>query len=1729
MARPVKRTPSLFGDDPEGVSVEAPESTVVHPMQIRGYREGSILHDEPLPPPIKSEPPIPPAAEPSAAATPTFSSGEKSKARDILAAIKTLQQIEREDRSATPQEQELLARFPGFGPVALSIFPDPVLLKKQPDHPFRGYKDAGWQALGEEIQSLLTPEEYDSAKRTTFNAFYTSPVVISAMHQALERLGVPQDALVLEPGCGSGNFLSHKGMRFIGVEKDSLSGRIARARFPNQTIRIEDFCDTKLPQLDAVIGNVPFADVKYEHKGQRFATHDYFFAKSVDALKPGGVMALVTSHYTLDKQNAAIREYLGERADFLGAVRLPSDAFKREGTAVVTDIVFMRKRSLDEPPRHADPDWMKAEATEIEGRSLPINVYFKHHPEMVLGTYSGKDSLYGEGYSVLSNGDLAEQLREAVERLPRFEARAVKESLTTEPVNVPHKFVPPPLERHISEGSFFVHDSRIHQVVDGQSAPVVYGGSELWAHGALVGRRMGALINLRDLARRVLQSQNEGWPDDAREDARKRLNSAYDAFRSAYGPINKTTFGGTKEGTQIRRMPNLVKFREDPDAMLVMALEEYDEATGEAKKAPILLKDVVGKAPPVTSVATAEEGLLVSLDQKGVVDLPFIATLYGKPEDAVIAELGNLIYRDPDSKQWQTADEYLSGNVRAKLAAAEKAGIERNVEALRAVQPEDVLPGDIDANLGAPWIPASDIQAFAAALFQVPESSVTIGHLAKDAVWSVEGDYLAERSVATTTDYGTPRANGLWLFELALNMKSPTIYDPDPNDPDKRVVNQEATLAAKEKQKQIKEAFKGWVFSDPDRTERLVRLYNDTYNNLRLRQFDGSHLEFPGMSQAVTLRPHQKDVIWRCMSGGNTLLAHVVGSGKTYSSAAAAMKLKQAGLVKKCLLAVPNHLLEQFAREFQHLYPNARLLVANKEDFTKERRKFLTAKIASGDWDAIIVTHSSFERIGMSREYQERFLREQIGEYEDLICEHAAQKGSSRNIRKTLEKQKAAREAKLTDLLAKDKKDDGLVFDELGVDEIIIDELQMFKNLEVASKMDRVAGIQTGGSERAFDLYMKAKYLHDKHPGHGLIGLSGTPISNSMVELYTMQRFLDPDGLRDRGIEHFDAWAATFGEVVETMEISPDGQTLKPRSRFAKFVNLPELQQMFRAFADVQTAEMLQLPRPELEGGKAQVIACPMSEEQAALQQELVERYDRIRSSKVDPRIDNALAITTDGRKLALDARMLSATAPDHADSKINALVGNVFGIWNKTAPTRGTQMVFCDMGVNPTPWGFSAYEEVTRKLIERGIPAEQIASIGEADSDAKKAALFEKVRNGQVRVLIGSTAKLGTGTNVQKRLVALHHLDAPWKPAEVEQRDGRILRQGNQNAEVAVYRYVTKGSFDSFMWQALETKARFISQVMTGESGVRRAEDVAGQELSYAEVKAIASGNPAVLVLAEADAELQRLAVLKRSHADEQYMARKKMKELPEHIDRLEKRIAGLTADMEMVKGNGEVTVGGKPFSETALAKVLSSIPDVDRKFPLGTYHGLSFGIDKRYNGADVYLDGEVLRHGSLSRESQGPRAVMNALGRIVDSYPEQRAQAERERALAETQLADYQARMGKVFAHGGYQEELTGLRDQLKVALSGAEGDSGELAERIKELRAGQVVEAPPVRVRAPRAEVVRRRVEPERQEAVVPGPVEQPEPPQEAAQEMPEDDEPPSSSFRSRVGRGGQMTLF
>ena len=1668
---------------------------------------------------------------PKPAVMPELAAGAVSKARDLLAAIRTLKAVEQERRPATAAERDALGRFPGFGAVALSIFPNPATGR---------YPDAGWQARGEELATLLTSEEYASAKRTTFSQYFTAPKIMAALHSGLGRLGVPAGATVLEPGCGTGNFLT-AAHRYIGVELDSVTGRIAKLLHPAADIRVENFRDTRLPPLDGVIGNVPFADLKLDWKGERLALHDFFLAKAVDALKPGGVLACVTSRYTPDKQNAAARERLAGQADFLGAIRLPSNAFRREGTEVVTDLVFLRKRGPGEPPAHADPAWLETAPLAVEGATVAVNRYFLAHPEMVLGAWSRTDTLYGgEGVSVTSTGDLAEQLAEAVGRLPRFEQLTV-DAQRPQPPPAP-AFVPPPPLKHVVEGSLFTGDDRaIYQIEDGRPAPVTCCGVLLRADGTPQGRKIGQLIDLRDRARRVLQSQNEGWPAEARAAERQALNRAYDRFVSQHGPVNKTTLTDTKFGT-IRRMPNLVRFRDDPDAMLVMSLEEYDEATGTAAKAAILRQDVVGPKPPVIRVDTAEAGLLVSLDRTGGIDLTLISRLYGRPEPEVVAELGDLVYRDPATGRWETTDAYLAGNVRDKLAAARAAGPEyaRNAAALEQVQPADVLPGDIDANLGAPWIPASDIRAFAADLFAVPLEAVKVDHLKQDAVWCLEADHRAQNSVAATADYGTGRINGTALLELALNLKSPAIYDVIRSaEGEQRVLNPTETLAAKEKQRRIKDRFKAWVFADPDRTERLVRVYNDAFNSLRPRLFDGSHLDFPGMSAAFELRPHQRDAVWRCMSGGNTLLAHVVGAGKTAVMVTAAMKMRQAGLCHKPLVVVPNHMLEQITREWLHLYPNARILTATKDDFTKERRKHLTAKVATGDWDGVVMTQSGLERMGMSRDYQERFLREQIAEYEALLAGNA---GGGRNLLKTIEKQKARREERLTALLAEDKKDDGLVFDELGVDQLFVDESHYAKNLETPTKMERVAGVQTGGSERAFDLYMKCRYLDDKHPGRGVVFASGTPVSNSMVELYTVQKFLDPAGLASRGIAHFDGWAATFGEVVEAMEISPDGATLKPRSRFAKFVNLPELVQLFRSFADVQTADMLDLPRPALAGGKAQTVACPMSEVQKAMQGKLVERYERIRSERVDPREDNALSITTDGRKLALDGRLYRAVA-DFPGSKVNALVRNVHRIWQDTADKRGTQLVFCDLGVHARP--HSVYDDVVAKLQQQGIPTSQIAVMGDADTDAKKQALFERVRQGAVRVLIGSTAKMGTGTNVQRRLVALHHLDAPWKPAEVEQREGRILRQGNSNAEVGIYRYVTEGSFDAYMWQALETKARFIAQVMTGDCAVRKAEDVGGQELSYAEVKAIASGNPAVLTLAEADAELQRLAILRKSHQDEQYLARRSLRELPDKIAGLTRRIELLGEDVATLAADDRIVVGNRTLSHAdavdAVGVRMERLPrqvGETRTVPLGLYHGLAFGLVLHPLGSlEAYLDGRVQRRSEL-RDQAGPRAVLNAVERLAGGYAAEWERAEQDLAVFRGQRTDFEARLGAVFPHDAYARQLTDLRDRLRAGLAEKAPDAvpegstvSELAEQIAALRGRHAVEAAPARVGGR----IGTPVTPRRRVTNLPRPLDPEElPPSDSLVPTvapPPADPIPAGGYRHRAGRpqGRQPGLF
>lgn len=1417
--------------------------------------------------------------------------GTKANLLDILEAIRTLKRLEQTRQTATEDDRARLARFTGFGAVARTAFPDPVTGQFAP----------GWEPLGAELQALLTDAEYASARATTFTAFYTSGTVMQAMVRGLVRMGIGSDARGLEPGCGIGNFMAAgaPGWQFIGVEQDALSGRIARLLHPEHDIRIEGFQHTRLPEgaVDFAIGNVPFADIRLPYRGHRHALHDYFFLKSLDAVRPGGVLAFVTSRYTLDKASTAVRELLAQQADFAGAIRLPAEAFRDQGTAVVTDIVFLRKKPREveqEVPDWASQQWVGASRTSLPGGEVMLNDYFRANPQMVLGSMSVGHGMYQRrDLRVHSDGELAAALHAAIDGLP--------ENICTPRTAPLPDFLPlrtdPTRPAHIQEGSFdLAPDGTILQVVQGKTEPVLQGDKALSAVGTTGGKRLAALIRLRDAAREVLRTQQHSEAEGTREEARAALRRLYAAFTRQYGPINKTTLSERQDGTVTRRMPNLLRFRSDPDVYLVMALERYDERTGEATPAAIMHRDVVTAPTPVEKVNNAKDGLLASLGQLGGVDLAYIASLYGRSEEAIVEELRGLIYFDPEEDAYVPADAYLSGDVRRKLRAAEASGDPRahgNAEALRRVQPEDLAAEEIDVTLGTPWIPAEDVRHFL--VETLGSRAVGVAYVQKEALWKVHVASSNRTLAAATSEYGTEDLDAFTLVELALNMRTPTVRRRVPGvagAPDTYVVDAEATLAAREKQAALKARFSEWIFEAPGRCQRLVRFYNDHFNNIRLRKFDGTHLTFPRMSQAIAMRPHQKDAIWRTISAGNTLLAHVVGAGKTFTMVASGMELKRTGLVNKPLYVVPNHMLEQFSREFLTLYPDANILVATKEDLRKDRRQLLKARMATGVWDGIVMTHSSFEKIGMSPAFQARFQTEQLAEYEALLAK-VNDRSLSRNLIKRVEKLKAGRRASLEAMAKSEAKDGGLYFDELGIDHLFIDEAHLFKNLETPTKMERVAGIQTGGSDRAFDLLMKARYLNGRTPGRGLTFATGTPVSNSLGEMYTMMRYLMPERLAERGIEHFDGWAAAFGEVVNALEISPDGQSLRVNARFAKFKNLPELLSLFRLTADVQTGSMLALPVPKLAEGKAQVVAAPMTADQSAIQQELVQRYQQVRQARIDPRQDNALAIITDGRKLALDGRLVDPQAEDPADSKVNRLVDTVHRIWQRTAAARATQMIFCDLGVQPTAWGFSVYDDVIGKLEARGVPREEIAAIGDADTDIKKEALFGAVRAGRVRVLLGSTAKMGTGTNVQERLVALHHLDPPWRPADIEQREGRILRQGNRHAEVAIYRYVTEGSFDAYMWQTLETKAKFIAQAMQGDAGTRRADDIGSAELSFAEVKAIASGNPAMLVLAEMEMNVRQLTLLRKAHLRDQSRIAAEVARLPEQIARAETRTA--------------------------------------------------------------------------------------------------------------------------------------------------------------------------------------------------------------------------------------------
>jgi N12 class adenine-specific DNA methylase/adenine-specific DNA methylase len=1392
----------------------------------------------------------------------------KQKFSQNLDAIRTLRQIEAERRPATPEEKAVLVKYVGWGSL-------PAAFAKLPE--------------GEpstQLAELLTAEELKSARATTLNAHYTSPLIIRAMYQAAQRFGF-QAGDILEPACGIGHFIGlmpdemRRRSSVTGIEIDPLTARIANVLYPDADIREQPFEKSKLTDesFDLSISNVPFGDYTVhdprwnEHK---FSIHDYFFAAALEKVRPGGLLLFITSRHTLDKKDSTLRELLGTRAELLGAIRLPNNAFKRNaGAEVTTDIVMLRKLRTGESP--GGPAWkMAAHYQNDQNQEFFINEYFVSHPEMMLGKMKLARGMYRENDPELApdGRDLGGALIKAVERLPQniYEVQAQVVSQKTIDPGIP-------APSHLKPNAYCVNeDGRLCLNEDSVLQPLDDLPAETRA-------RIRRLIDVRDAVRDCLRSQLDGSSESQVIEVRGKLNAVYDRFISRFGPINARV--------------NQNAFDADPDLPLLLSLEHYNEETNAAAKATIFRERTIHHKQPIQSAGSPKEALLISLNEKGCVDLEHMAGLLARPAPDFLPDLKGMIFLNPETKQWEPEDQYLSGNIREKLVAANSAIItevrfHENVQALKSVLPTDLPATEIDVRLGAAWLPPQDVQQFIHELLGI-QSGVEVGHIHVLGSWHVTGNWEAKVATANTTDWGTNRYTALELIEETLNLKTPTVYDYVDKKP---VVNAQDTEAAREKQERIKERFGKWIWTDDERRDRLVRLYNDMFNHSRVRTFNGEHLTLPGASSAIQLQLHQKAGVWRILQTDNTLLGHVVGAGKTFTMVAAAMELKRLGLARKPLFAVPNHMLGQFSTELLMLYPGANILVAGKEDFEAQNRKKLFSRIATGNWDAIIVTHSGFERIPLAHETQVRFFEEQLDELEKIKREHA--NPENRRLVKEIEKAKKRLEAKLESLAADHKKDNTLTFEELGIDRLFVDEAHYFKNLFYISKMTRIAGLPQTASERAFDMYLKVRHIQSVNNGGGIVFATGTPIANSMAEMFTMQRYLQPDDLKKHNLHHFDSWAATFGEPVTAMELSPDGAGYRLNTRFARFINVPELMQIFRQTADVQTAQMLNLPRPKLEGEKAAVRNAPASAELKEFVESLAKRAEALKNGRVDPRVDNMLKITTEGRKAALDLRLMKPHLPDDPQSKVNLAVENIHRIWAATSEDRLTQLVFCDLST-PQDRGFSVYRDMADKLKRLGVPESEIAFIQDFDADHAKLALFRSVRAGKIRILFGSTQKMGSGTNVQERLIALHHLDAPWRPADVEQREGRILRQGNKNPSVQIYRYVTEGSFDAYMWQTLETKAKFIAQVMTGDMTVRRLEDMDSTALTYAEVKAIASGNPLVIEKAQVDAELIRLTRLRSAHAEEQYRIRSNLRHTREEVEKWTERLTNLREDLEV------------------------------------------------------------------------------------------------------------------------------------------------------------------------------------------------------------------------------------
>ena len=1533
--------------------------------------------------------------------------GAKQKYARNIEAIKTLFQLEQEHRGATAEEQQVLSQYVGWGGLADAFDPG---------------KDS-WAKEYTELKGLLSEDEYAAARSSTLNAHYTSPTVIRGIYDAVERMGF-RSGNILEPSMGVGNFFgmlpdTMQDSRLYGVELDSITGRIAKMLYPQADITVAGFETTDRRDFyDLAVGNVPFGQYKVNDKAYNklgFSIHNYFFAKAIDQVRPGGVVAFVTSRYTMDSKDSTARKHMAERADLLGAIRLPNNAFRANaGTDVVSDIIFLQKR--DRPIDH-EPDWVQLGKTED---GFAINQYFVDHPEMILGELTTESTQYGrEELTVapIEGAVLADQLAEAVQHIEGQYVEVEVETPDVADAEVERKTLP--ADPDVKNFSYAVVDGEVYYRENSIMTQV-----ELSDNAKA---RVTGMVELRQIVNQLIQEQLDDYPDEDIKATQAKLNTAYDAFTAKYGLLNDRKNGRL--------------FEDDSSYYLLCSLENLDENKQLKSKADMFTKRTIRPERTVTSVDTPSEALAVSIGEHGRVDLPYMAELLGSPGDyeRITTELQGVIFKDPSADAdepeagWQTADEYLSGNVRNKLRMAQLAAeshpeFKINVEALTKAQPKDLEASEIDIRLGATWLNPAIVQQFMMETFQPPyriryNNLIQVRYSPFTSEWRIGNKSAAGMyDIMSTETYGTHRANAYKILEDTLNLRDCRIYDTIEEDgKERRVLNQKETMLAQQKQQAIKDTFAGWVWQDPQRRNLLVKQYNELFNSTRPREYDGSQIHFVGMNPEINLREHQRNAVAHVLYGGNTLLAHEVGAGKSFEMAASAMESKRLGLCQKSLFVVPNHLTEQWASEFLRLYPNSKLLVTSKKDFEPANRKRFCARIATGDYDAVIIGHSQFEKIPLSAERQARIIEDQIEEIENAIAEAKEQSGEHFTV-KQMEKTRKTLEVKLKKLQSTDRKDDVVTFEQLGVDRLFVDESQNYKNLYLYTKMRNVAGLSTSEAQKSSDMFGKCRYLDEVTGGRGVIFATGTPISNSMTEMYTLMRYLQYSTLQQKQLTHFDAWASTFGETTTAIELAPEGTGYRARTRFAKFFNLPELMNMFKEAADIKTSDQLHLPVPE---AKFETVVVKPSEIQQDMVKSLSERAAEVHSGAVDPSVDNMLKITSDGRKIGLDQRLMNPLTPDDPDSKLNACVDNVLRIWNETKEDNLTQLIFCDMSTPKGDGSFNVYDDIRTKLLAAGVPESEVEFIHNADTEGKKADLFSKVRSGKVRVLLGSTAKMGAGTNVQTLLVAVHHLDVGWRPSDMTQRNGRIIRQGNKNKQVYVYNYVTEGTFDAYLWQTLENKQKFISQIMTSKSPMRSCDDVDEQALSYAEVKALCAGDPRIREKMDLDVQVAKLKVLRSDYQNQKYRLEDKLlKHYPEEIQKAKNRIAALKNDAQIADAHPQdkenfcgMTIKGMVFDEKKAAGerlmlACKEMPNADMML-LGTYRGFELNIrfDSFKNEHQIVLRGELSYPVPLGDDPRGNIVRLdNAIGNFADRIADADAaldSLEQQKQAAEVEIA--------------------------------------------------------------------------------------------------------------------------